>query len=62
MDFQDKLHLAIKIAGGGRGALTNLSKSIGVSRQRIHMAIKNKAKFGGAGFEQKIDAYIALNK
>ena len=62
MDFQEKLHLAIKLAGGGRGATANLAKAIGVSRQRVHMAIKNNAKFGGAGFEQKIDAYIALNK
>jgi hypothetical protein len=66
MDFQEKLRLAIelsiKVNGKERGAISMLAKSIGVSRQRVHMAIRNGAGFGGAGFEQKIDAFIALNK
>jgi hypothetical protein len=62
MEFHEKLQLAIKLAGGGRGALSSLARSIGVSRQRIFGDIKNKAKYGAVGFEKKIDAYIELNK
>lgn len=66
MDFQEKLRLAIELSikahGKERGATSMLAKSIGVSRQRVHMAIRNGAGFGGVGFEQKIDAFIALNK
>ena len=66
MDFQEKLRLAIelsiKVNGKERGALSRLSKAIGVSPQRINKALKRRSQYGAAGFEQKIDAFIALNK
>jgi hypothetical protein len=66
MDFQEKLRIAIelsiKVNGKERGAIAMLAKSIGVSRERVHMALKRNSQYGAAGFEQKIDAFIALNK
>jgi hypothetical protein len=66
MDFQEKLRLAIelsiKVNGKERGAISMLAKSIGVSRHRIHKALKRNSQYGAAGFEQRIDAFIVLNK
>jgi hypothetical protein len=66
MDFQEKLRLAIelsiKVNGKERGAISMLAKSIGVSRHRIDKALKRNSQYGAAGFEQRIDAFIVLNK
>ncbi len=56
MEFQEKLGIAIKLAGGQ--AL--LAKSLGVARQRIHNSIKRGSHCGGKGFDLKtIEQYIA---
>jgi hypothetical protein len=56
MEFQEKLGIAIKLAGGQ----SLLANALGVTRQRIAHSIKSRAQSGGRGFDLKtIEKYIA---